>query len=148
MQNQEATKFEFILKLENNIVIQRFFNVNHYNPAAKNSMDLYYIVSEICDEIASDLKDKTLDILAASADYITPDQRADDRTKYKEEYFILQIKRGNDVFISRIFPAQYYHPKARYAVDIRPKVRKILGDVTNVLSSRNLIKSYLDYELR
>jgi hypothetical protein len=148
MQNQDATKFEFILKLESNIVIQRFFNVNHFNPASKNSMDLYYVVREICEEIASDLKDKTLDILAASADYITPEQRSDERTKYKEEYFILEIKRGNDVFISRIFPAQYYHPKARYAVDIRPKVRKILGDITSVLSSKNLIKSYLDYELR
>jgi len=148
MQNQDVTKFEFILKLENNIVIQRYFNVNHYNPASKNSMDLYYIVHEICDEIASDLKDKTLDILAASSDYISPDQRKEERTKYKEEYFILQIKRGDDVFISRIFPAHVYHPKARYAVDIRPKVRKILGDITNVLSSRNLIKTYLEYELR
>ena len=148
MQNQEATKFEFTLKLENNIVIQRFFNVNHYNPAAKNSMDLYYVVSEICDEIASDLKDKTLDILAASADYLNSDQRTEDRTKYKDEYFILEIKRGNDLFISRIFPAKYYHPKARYAVDIRPKVRKILGEITTVLSSRDLIKSYLNYELR
>lgn len=148
MQNQDATKFEFILKLEDNIVIQRFFNVNHYNPAAKNSLDLYYIVKEVCDEISEDLKEKTMDVLAASADYITPEQRFEERTKYKEEYFILQIKRGNDVFISRIFPAQFFHPKVRYSVDIRPKVRKILGEITSVLSSRNLIKTYLDYELR
>ena len=59
MQNQEATKFEFILKLENNIVIQRFFNVNHYNPASKNSMDLYDVVLDVCEEIAGDLKDNT-----------------------------------------------------------------------------------------
>jgi len=148
MQNQDITKFEFILKLESNIVIQRFFNVSHYNPAAKNSIDLYESVTEICEEISADLKDKTLEIMSLNPEFVTEEQRVEEREKYKEEYFILEIKLGDAVFISRIFPGHIYHPKVRYAVDIRPKVRKILGDLTNVLSSRELNKSYLGYVLR
>jgi hypothetical protein len=148
MQNQDTTKFEFILKLENNIVIQRFFIVTHYNPKMKNSMELYETVTEVCEEIAEDLKYKTLDIMSLNDEYATEEQREEERSKYKEEYFILEIKLGDAVFISRIFPGHIYHPKVRYAVDIRPKVRKILGDLTNVLSSRELNKSYLGYVLR
>jgi len=148
MQNQDITKFEFILTLEKNIVIQRFFNVSNYNPAAKNSLDLYEIITEICEEIAYDLKKKTLEYMGDNMEFITDSQRADERANLKEEYFLLRIKLGEKVFISRIFPAHIYHPKARYAVDIRPKVRKILGDLTNVLSSSQLNKTYLQYELR
>ena len=148
MHNQDITKFEFILTLEKNIVIQRFFNVSHYNPAAKNSLDLYEIITEICEEIATDLKKKTLEYMGDNMEFISDSQRAEERANLKKEYFSLRIKLGEKVFISRIFPAHIYHPKARYAVDIRPKVRKILGDLTNVLSSRELNKTYLQYELR
>jgi hypothetical protein len=33
-------------------------------------------------------------------------------------------------------------------VDIRPKVRKILSDLTNVLSSERPTKTYLQYEIK
>jgi hypothetical protein len=64
-----------------------------------------------------------------------------------EEYFLLEIKLGDDVFIQRIFPAHVFHPKARYSVDIRPKVRKILSSLTDVLSADELEVTYLNYEL-
>jgi hypothetical protein len=144
MQNQDITKFEFLLTLEKNIVIQRFFSVPNYNPASKNSIDLYVCVTLICQEISEDLKLKTLDYMNSNPNLFFDFKWPED----KEEYFLLKIKLGDEVFISRIFPAHIYHPKVRYAVDIRPKVRKILSDLTNVLSSRKLTKSYLQYELK
>jgi len=148
MYNQDITKFEFLLKLENNIVIQRFFNVNGHNPASKTSLDLFDCVTDICEEIARDLKSKTLDMMSLHDDFVSPEQRKEEMINYKEENFILEIKQGDRVFISRIFPAHIYHPKVRYAVDIRPKVRKILGALTDVLSERELTKTYLGYALR
>ena len=51
-QNQDnITKFEFLLSLEGHIVCQRFFNVRDYNPQARRSMDLHYYVKNICDDI-------------------------------------------------------------------------------------------------
>jgi hypothetical protein len=70
----------------------------------------------------------------------------DSKVAEKEE-FLLEIKLGDDVFISRIFPAYYYHPKVRYTVDIRPKLKRILSDLTDILSSEELETSYLQYEL-
>jgi hypothetical protein len=148
MINQDITKFEFLLTLEKNIVIQRFFNVNNYNPEAKNSLDLHECVKEICRDISVDLKDKTLDFMSENPNLFPIPSGTETVTENKEEYFLLRIKMGDEVFISRIFPAHIYHPKVRYAVDIRPKVRKILSDLTNVLSSESLTKTYLEYELK
>ena len=147
MQNQDITKFEFLLTLEKNIVIQRFFNVPHYNPEAKNSIDLYECVTSICKTIASDLKEKTMEYMSENSEILTDEQRGEEQKNFKEEYFLLRIKLGDAVFISREFPAHIYHPKARYAVDIRPKVIQILGDLTNVLSSQKLNKTYMQYEI-
>ena len=41
MREQDSTKMEFLLTLNENIVVQRFFNVRGYNPKAKSSTDLY-----------------------------------------------------------------------------------------------------------
>jgi len=51
------------------------------------------------------------------------------------------------VFISRIFPAYYFHPKVRYTVDIRPNLKRILSDLTDILSSKELETTYLNYQL-
>lgn len=142
MQNQDITKFEFILTLENNIIIQRFFNVKGYNPQVKKSLDLYQSVKEICEEISYDLKMKSMEFMYENQDFFLDPEVVETETDIKEEYFLLRIKLEDAVFISRIFPAHVYHPKARYSVDIRPKVRPFLSDLTYVLSSDKLETSY------
>lgn len=142
MQNQDITKFEFILTLENNIIIQRFFNVKGYNAQAKKSLDLYQSVKEICEEISYDLKMKSMEFMYENQDFFTDPEVVETETDIKEEYFLLRIKLEDAVFISRIFPAHVYHPKARYSVDIRPKVRPFLSDLTYVLSSDKLETTY------
>jgi len=148
MQYQDTNKFEFLLTLEKNIVIQRYFSVPNYNPKTKNSLNLYECVKEICKEISEDLKIKTLDYLTEDHKSFLAFNYEELTTRPDEEYFLLRILLGEDVFISRIFPAHIYHPKARYAVDIRPKVRRILSDLTNVLSSEVLDNRYLQYEIK
>jgi hypothetical protein len=44
-------KFEFLLKINNNIICQRYFNVKDYNPKARRSMDMHEYVKNICSEI-------------------------------------------------------------------------------------------------
>jgi hypothetical protein len=148
MQNQkDITKFEFLLTLEGNIIIQRFFNVMDYNPRARRSMDLHYSVKNICEEISEDLKIKSSDYMSENPNYFYGSEVSEENEENKEEYFLLEVKLGDDVFISRIFPAHYYHPKARYSVDVRPKIRKILSELTDILSSEELETTYLQYEL-
>lgn len=148
MQSQDITKFEFLLTLEKNIVIQRYFNVPNYNPKNKNSLYLHECVKYICEEISQDLKMKTLDYLSDDHKSFLDFNYEELTARPDEEYFLLRILLGEEVFISRIFPAHIYHPKARYAVDIRPKVRRILSDLTNVLSADITTNTYLQYEIK
>jgi hypothetical protein len=136
--NNDSTKMEFLLTLSGNIIVQRFFNVKGYNPQVRKSMNLHDNIKNICEEISLDLKEKTLEYLHDNQNYFPV---------FDSEYFLLEIKHNDDVFISRVFPAHIYHPKVRYSVDIRPKIRRILGELSETLSSNDLERVYLNYEL-
>ena len=148
MSNQlDITKFEFLLTLEGNIICQRFFNVKDHVEQARRSMDLHYYVKNICEDISYDLKIKSSNYLCENQNYILNSENVEDSIDGQKEHFLLEIKLGEDVFIQRIFPAYYYHPKVRYTVDIRPRLKRILSDLTDILSSEELETSYLQYEL-
>ena len=144
---QDVTKFEFLLTLEGNIICQRFFNVKNHNPKSKRSMDLHEYVKEICEEISHDLKIKSSDYLCENQNYFLSSDYVEDSNEKDREHFLLEIKLGEDVFIQRIFPAFYYHPKVRYTVDIRPKLKRLLSTLTEIMSSDELETTYLQYEL-
>ena len=144
---QDITKFEFLLTLEGNIIVQRFFNVKDHVEQARRSMDLHYYVKNICEQIQEDLKIKSSNYLCENQNFILNSENVEDEKSAEKEYFLLEIKLGDDVFISRIFPAYLYHPKARYTVDIRPRLKTILSDLTDILSSYELETTYLQYEL-
>lgn len=144
---QDITKFEFLLTLDGNIVCQRFFNVKNHIPQSRRSMDLHYYLKEISEEISEDLKIKTSDYLCENQNYFLNLSGVETNEEDKKEDFLIEIKLNDDVFISRIFPANYCHPKVRYTVDIRPKLKRILSDLTYILSSKNLETTYLNYQL-
>lgn len=144
---QDIIKFEFLLTLEGNIICQRFFNVKDHVNQSKKSLDLHYYVKDICYEIAEDLKIKSSDFLCENRNYFQSLDTVEEVENKDKEHFLLEIKMGDDVFIQRIFPAYYYHPKVRYTVDIRPRLKRYLSDLTDILSSDNLETSYLQYEL-
>jgi hypothetical protein len=149
MSNQQLdiTKFEFLLTLEGNIICQRFFNVKDHVEQSRRSMDLHYYIRNICEDIAEDLKIKSSDYLCENQNYFLSSDYVEDAPEKDREHFLLEIKLNEDVFIQRIFPAYYYHPKVRYTVDIRPKLKRILSDLTDILSSEELETTYLNYQL-
>lgn len=137
MQNQELNKFEFLLTLDGNIIIQRYFNVRDFNPAAKNSVEIYESVKNICEMISSDLKNKTLEFMDENRHLFFDIEDRQDEIPSKESHYLLEIKDNDDIFIQRIFSANVFHPKVRYSVDIRPKIRSMLSDLTDILSSKS-----------
>jgi len=145
--NNDSTKMEFLLTLSGNIIVQRFFNVKEYNPQSRRSINLHENIKNICDEISLDLKEKTLEYLHDNQNYFPLFDPLNNEGPDSEEYFLLEIKHNDDVFISRVFAAHVFHPKVRYSVDIRPKIRRILGDLSETLSTTNLEREYLNYKL-
>jgi hypothetical protein len=147
-QNQDnITKFEFLLSLEGHIVCQRFFNVRDHVEQSTRSLDLHYYIKNICEDFMEDLKIKSSNYLCENQNYILNSEVVDESATTEKEHFLLEIKLGDDVFIQRLFPAYLYHPKARYTVDIRPRLKRILSDLTDILSSEELETNYLGYKL-
>ena len=147
MTNNDSTKVEFLLSLSGNIICQRFFNVKDFNHNAKRSLDITVDMSNICEEISNDLKEKTLDFLNSNQNYYPVLESGTINEVEEEEYFLLELKLNDAVFIQRIFPAHVFPPKVRYSVDIRPKLRRILNNLTDTLSYDDVVTSYMSYDL-
>ena len=138
---ENTQKCEFVLKLGNNIVCQRFFSVRNFNDRATQSIDLHYAITEIVGDIEGRLKLKTLYLLESNYKENTLDEAQED------EYFTITVKKGNKVFYDTIIPASIYPPKVRFTVDIRPQISSILRELTSVLSQRKVTTNYQDYNL-
>jgi len=134
-------KCEFLLKLEDNIVCQRFFSVRNFNELTTHSLDLHYSVTYIVEDIIHQLKLKTLFLL--DSDY----KENSTELEQKEEHFTITIKKGKNVIYVRNFRADLYPPKVRYTVDIRPQISSILRELTQTLSSKKVATKYQDYSL-
>ena len=140
MRKTETTKFEFLITLEGNIVCQRFFNVKNYNPDVRNSLEIYYVIADVIKEIQQNLKMKSIQ-------YLYDNETKNSLVSEPEENFIIQIKLGEDIIISRIFSASIYPKKVRYTVDVRPEIRDILNKISEALSSEEVEKEYLGIAL-
>lgn len=56
---QWKERHQFVLSANGNIICQRYFKVNGFNPNALHSVELYYTVRDIVDLIKDDLKSKS-----------------------------------------------------------------------------------------
>jgi len=140
----EVQKCEFLLKLGNNIVCQRYFTVKDFNKYASQSIDLHYLVTDIMNELKEDLKYKTLILLDSTfndknIDYLNLNKCMD--------YFTITIKCGTKEVYTRVTCADIYPPKVRFSVDVRPKMSRMLRELTQVLSQQKVTCNYQDYPL-
>jgi hypothetical protein len=147
MKEQDITKMEFLLTLNDNIIVQRFFNVKGYNPKAKNSIDLYDFMKDVKESLHYALKMKTVVYMIDNKDAIEHDPSVMN-TSYTDgaEYFNLYVKVGDQTICHRIFDGKMYPPKVRYTVDVRPYLKEILRGLTDIFSDYRLSYEYLDYK--
>ncbi len=61
------------------------------------------------------------------------------------ENFNLIIKLGDMTICQRVFDAKPYPPKVRYTVDLRPKLKTILGTLTDIFSGGKFNFRYPDF---
>lgn len=148
MKEQDSTKMEFLLTLNDNIVVQRFFNVKGYNPRAKNSLELYEFIKSLSEELHYYLKMKTVVYMLDNKDAIVHDPTIMD-TSFTEgpENFNIYVKIGDTTLCHRIFDGKRYPPKVRYTVDVRPFLKEVLRELTDIFSSRKLTYQYLEFDL-
>jgi len=140
----EVQKCEFLLKLGDNIVCQRYFTVRNFNKNAASSLELHESVTDITNELMLDLKYKTLILLDSSFNDKNIDKLDLSRCN---ESFTITIKCGTKEVYARTLCADIYPPKVRFSVDIRPKISRILRELTDILSLEKVTCKYQDYKL-
>jgi len=149
MKNQnDVTKMEFLLTLNENIVVQRYFNVRGYNPMARKSIDMIRTVDEISNKLMASLKDKTLVYMLDNYNQIALDPAILDTSNTDgPEHFNIYIKLGDETICHKIIDAKIFPPKIRYTVDIRPQLKSVLRALTDIFSTEDLTYEYMEYQL-
>ena len=148
MKEQDSTKMEFLLTLNDNIVVQRFFNVKGYNPKAKNSLEFYEFIKALSEELHYYLKMKTVVYMLDNKDSIIHDPSIME-TSFTEgpEVFNIYVKVNEQTICHRIFDGKLYPPKVRYTVDVRPFLKEVLRELTDIFSSKKLSYQYCELDL-
>ena len=149
MKEQDITKMEFLLTLNENIVVQRYFNVKGYNPEAKNSIEFYEFIKDLKDELEYYLKMKTVVYMMDNKEAIVHDPKIME-TSFTEgpEMFNMFVKVGDQTICHRIFDGKKFPPKVRYTVDVRPYLKDVLKELTDIFSSEELNFQYCEFDLR
>jgi hypothetical protein len=148
MKDQESVKLEFLMMVNDNIIVQRFFNVRDFNSGAKNSLELYELLRDFKDDIQTQLSLKTVTYMTDNM-YEIMNNPAVLETSYTDgpEYFNIFIKQNDVTICHRQVDAKVYPPKIRYTVDVRPHLKNLLMNLTDIFSSENLTKKYMEVNL-
>jgi hypothetical protein len=145
-ENNNLTKLEFLLTCNENIVVQRFFNVRNFNKNANKSIELYDYVRSLCDDLEYDLKMRSV-VYMLDNEYEIIQNPEVLNTSYtdEDEIFNVFIKADNMTICHRAFNAKLYPPKVRYTVDLRPKLKDILGNLTDIFSGKKFNYFYPEF---
>jgi len=146
MRDQEVTKVEFLLMCNDNIVVQRFFNVKGFNKKAHKSEELYDYIKTFSSQLQNDLKMRSIVYMLENNYEImeNPDVLNTSITE-GDENFNIYIKVDNMTICQRSFNAKVYPPKVRYTVDLRPKLKGLLSDLTDIFSGKNFNYFYPEF---
>jgi hypothetical protein len=147
-EQNDVTKVEFLITLNNNFVVQRFFNVKGYNTDAKNSVELTEYIKDLSNELRTKLRNKTVVYMLENRFQIEEDASILETSNTDgSETFNIILKIGNETICHRIFDAKVYPPKVRYTLDIRPSIKNILRELTDIFSEKNLSFEMMNYSL-
>ena len=148
MKQTDVTKVEFLLTLNDNIIVQRFLNVKNINPTVKKSYELYESVKYFAEELSWFLKTKAIQYLTENQTTITMDPDVMNTSSTDgAEYFNIYIKIADQLVSQRIIDGKLYPPKVRYTFVVRPFIKDYLKELTSVLVSENLTHEYLEKNL-
>jgi hypothetical protein len=138
MRDQEITKVEFLLMCNDNIVVQRFFNVKGFNKNAHKSEEFYDYIRTFSNELQYNLKMRSVSYMLDNQYEISENpELLNTSITEGQENFNLFIKVGDLTICQRTFNAKLYPPKVRYTVDLRPKLKGILTGLTDIFSGKN-----------
>lgn len=142
--NFSNQKFEFVLRINNNIICQRYFTVDGYNKNILKSDELKTLMDSIagmnngsfgsCGIIPKFLKDKSVDYLWGRFDPYSEVRRVEDTSEKdifkNEDIFTFEIKVDKNVVAKSTFSGNWFPTVVRYQVNIIPIIPNIIEEIT------------------
>jgi hypothetical protein len=138
-------KFEFLLKINGNIICQRYFSVKNFNPKSTQSLDIMDCTNTCVTMIQNQLKKKSLEYLWGQFNaYEKQTEEQINRTPIyeKEDIFDFEIRIDEKTISAKRFTGNVYPQRVRYSVDIRDLISKIITQIQSVLEQENLHVEY------
>ncbi len=155
-------RFEFLLKINNNIICQRYFSIDGYDSEvlsqkqfkelkqATNSLDLKELVDELCGMnngsfgqcgiIPKFLKDKSVDFswnVYNPYSEIRREEDASEKDIFKnEDIFTFEIKVDKKIVATSTFSGNWFPTMVRYQVNIKPIVPNIIEEITEFFTRK------------
>jgi hypothetical protein len=146
MKEQDITKVEFLIMCNENIVVQRIFNVRGFNKNAHKSIEFSNHMKSLNNELMYDLKMRSVVyMLDNQYEILENPEILNTSITDGPEKFNLIIKVGDLTICHRQFDAKPYPPKVRYTVDLRPKLKSIMAELTDIFSGQNFNYSYPEF---
>lgn len=143
----EQRKFEFTVYLNDNIIVQRFFNVIGYNQRAVNSISFKEVIDYNRDLIQHHLKNKTLDFMNDNSRAFYEDASFEQNDN--KDMLKIVVKMGGREIAYREWDATIYPVKVRHTVDVREHIYEMITRIQKCLSvkTERLETKYLEYDL-
>ena len=138
-------KFEFILRINGNIICQRYFAVKNFNHKVIYALNTVECLEDCVDMIQKQLKDKSVDYLWGQFnpyDKQTGDQINRTPIYDKEDIFDFEIRIDERVTAAKRFTGNVYPQRVRYSVDIRELIPKIISRIQETLSQEKISVEY------
>lgn len=138
-------KFEFILYINGNIVVQRFFTVKNFNPQSLKSYDIKECIDECVRIIQNDMKEKTMDYLEKNYNPWSKQTLEDiirEDIYENEDVFDFEINVEEKFLIKKRFTGNVYPQRVRYSVDIRKLIPSLIKEIQDTFSQKNFNVEY------
>lgn len=141
----QKTNYQFIFKIDNDIICQRFFHINGYNKQVRNSYELKKTMDDICNLeyglIPQFLISKSVDYMWNTYNpyytkhnykYVLTDNIYNNESIFKFEFLIEDEVVSQSCFTANIFPHE-----VRNNIDIRRLYHDIIKKLAVVSSKKH-----------
>jgi hypothetical protein len=161
-EKQIVRPFEFVLRINDHIICQRYFNIKNYNDDGRESLE----IKEMMDEIMGINQDMTLGLIPEFFKYkcmdnsYKPFYAQNNHLNDKVDIFTLEVLKNNvnqlrdkdgDFDLNLIqkesiaigmFDGKIFHPNVRYEIDVRSIIPDIIRVIQDGMSEKKYTKVY------
>lgn len=157
--------FEFTLKINNNIICKRYFNIRNYNEDCRESLEMKEMMDDIMG-VSQDIKlgviPEYLKILCMENSH-KPYYSQNNHFTNKNDIFYLDVTKNNiskirrenkdisylqhEILASGTFNGTLFHPNVRYSINVKPIIPEIVKVINRYMALDEYTMAYGDASL-